>query len=76
MAAFAREGDQELVTAVAAGKAVMEIPAVQKTVDDLFNVRTPETELLGKAIVVNPDEFFKIFFDTAVPSRPFGLRGR
>ncbi|MFZ2958892.1 MAG: hypothetical protein WA705_18530 [Candidatus Ozemobacteraceae bacterium] len=28
-----------------------------------------EAELLGEAIVVNPDEFFKIVFDTAIPAR-------
>ena len=57
------------ITAFNAGEAIMEISAVEKSVDDLFNMRTPEAELLGKAIVVNPDELFKIVFDTAIPAR-------
>jgi hypothetical protein len=44
------------VTTFDAGKAVMEITAVQETVNDLLNVRTPEAELFGKTFVVNPDE--------------------
>jgi len=61
------------VTTFDAGKAIMEISAVEKTVDDLFDVRPPEAELLGEAIVVNPDEFFKVVFDTTIPARRFRI---
>jgi hypothetical protein len=61
------------VTTFNVGKAVMGIPAVEKQVNDLFNVRTPEAELFCKAIVVNPDEFLKIVFDTTIPARRFRI---
>ena len=45
------------VTTFDPGKAVVKILAIEKTVDDLFNVRPPKTELFGKTLVVNPCEF-------------------
>ena len=57
------------VNAFDAGEAIVKIPAIQKSVDDLFNVRSPKTELFGKTLVVNPDEFLKVVFDTTIPAR-------
>ena len=33
------------------------------------NVRPPEAELFFKAVIVNPDEFVKVVFDTTIPAR-------
>ncbi|MFZ2957059.1 MAG: hypothetical protein WA705_09235 [Candidatus Ozemobacteraceae bacterium] len=50
-------------------KTLVQIPTIEKSVDDFFNVRTPETEFFGKLFVVNPDEFLEEILGTTIPAR-------
>ena len=51
----------------------MQVAAIEKSVDDFLNVRPPKTKFRRKLIVVDPDEFFEIILDTAIPSGGFRI---
>jgi len=51
------------------GKAVMQIAAVEITIDHLLDIGPPESVLPGEMLVINPDKGFKIVLYTAVVIR-------
>ena len=42
---------------------------IEKTVDDLLDMRPPEPEFRGESFVEDKDEFLEIILDTAIPTR-------
>ena len=42
---------------------------IEKTVDDLLELRPPKPEFRGESFVVDTDEFLEIILDTAIPTR-------
>ena len=63
------KGDKKLMTAVTtadAGKTVVKIPTIEKTVDDLLDMRSPEPEFRGESFVADTDEFLETTLDTAI----------
>jgi len=72
MAALAGECQQIFVAAVFtfyAGKAVVQITAIEITIDHLLDIRPPESILPGKMLVIDPDKSFKIILYAAVVIR-------
>ena len=60
---FTRESQKIFVAAVIAfhtGKAVVQIAAVEITVDHLFDIGPPEAVISGKPVVINLHEGFKV----------------
>jgi hypothetical protein len=57
------------ILAFHAGKAVVQIAAIQIPVNNLFQIGTPETVLPGEILLIDPDEGFKIVLHTAVVIR-------
>ncbi len=49
-----------------AGKAVVQITAVEITIDHLLNIGPPESVLPGEMLVIDPDEGLKIVLHAAV----------
>ena len=48
------------------GKAVLQIAAVEITVNHLFDIGPPESVLLGKMFIIGLDKGFKIILDAVV----------
>jgi len=66
---FTRERQQVFMAAVFAfhtGKAVLQIAAVEITVNHLFDIGPPESVLLGKMFIIGLDKGFKIILDAVV----------
>ena len=62
------------MTAIAtfdAGKAMVKVATVEKLVNNLLNVRSPETEFCRESIIVDADKLFEIVFDAAIPNGGF-----
>ena len=57
------------------GKAVMQIAAVEITIDHLLDIGPPESVLPGEMLVINPDKGFKIVLYTAVVIRRLWIPG-
>lgn len=51
-----------------AGEAVVKVPAIEKPMNDLLNMRSPESEFRGEPFVVDADKFLEIILDTAIPT--------
>jgi hypothetical protein len=69
VAALTGEGQEILVAAVFAsdpGEAVMKDAAIEVTVNDRFDIRTQETILFGKTVVVNLLKSLEIIFNTLI----------
>jgi hypothetical protein len=72
MAPLAGECEQIFVAAIFtfhAGKAVVQITAIEITIDYLLDIRPPETVLPGEMFIVDLDKGLKIVLDTAVVIR-------
>ena len=52
-----------------AGKAVVQITAIEVAVDHLLDIRPPEAVLPGEILVIDPDKGLKIVLDTAIVTR-------
>ena len=52
-----------------AGKAVVQITAIEVAVDYLLDIRPPEAVLPGEILVIDPDKGLKIVLDTAIVTR-------
>ena len=57
------------VFAFHAGKAVVQITAIEVAVDYLLDIRPPEAVLPGEILVIDPDKGLKIVLDAAVVTR-------
>ena len=69
MPSFTRKGQQIFVAAVFtfhAGKPVVQITAIEITVDHLLDIGPPESVLPGEMLVIDPDKGLKIVLNTAV----------
>jgi hypothetical protein len=69
MAALAGKCQQIFMAAIFAaysGKTVLQITAVQVTVDHLFDIRPPESVISGKPVIINLCEGFEIIFYAVV----------
>ena len=69
MPALARKCQQILVAAIFAfhaGKAVVQIAAIEITIDHLLDIGPPESVLPGEMLVIDPDKGFKVVLHTAV----------
>jgi hypothetical protein len=67
MAALARKCQQIFVAAVFAlhaGKAVVQVTAIEITINYPLDIRSPESVLPGEVLVVDPDKGFKIILYT------------
>ena len=72
VAEFAGEGQEVFVAAIFAfdaGKAIVQIPAIEVPVNDLLQIRTPEAILPGKMIVIDLNESLEAILYTAVVIR-------
>ena len=58
-----------------AGKAVVQITAIEITIDHLLDIRPPESVLPGEVLVVDPDKGFKIILYAAVVIRILRVAG-
>jgi len=52
-----------------AGKAVVQITAIDRAIDRLLDIGPIETVLSGEMLVIDPDKSFKIVLNTAVVIR-------
>jgi len=69
MAALARKCQQIFMTAVFAfhaGKAVVQIAAIEIAIDHLLDIGPPESVLPGKMLIIDPDEGLKIVLHAPV----------
>jgi len=48
------------------GKAVVQITAIEITIDHLLDIGPPESVMPGKAFVIDPDKGFKVVLYTVV----------
>jgi hypothetical protein len=55
------------------GKAVVQIAAVEVTVNDILQIGPPEPVLPGEILVIDPDKGFKIILYTAVIIGQLGI---
>ena len=69
MTALTGKSQQIFVTAVItfdAGKAVVQVAAIEITIDHLLDIGPPETVLPGKILLIDPDKGLKVVFHAAV----------
>jgi hypothetical protein len=69
MTALAGEGQEVFMAAAItfdAGKAVVQIAAIEITIDHLLYIRPPESVLPGEVFVIDPDKGFKVVLYTVV----------
>ncbi len=69
MTALAGEGQEVFMAAVItfdAGKAVVQIAAIEITIDHLLYIRPPESVRPGEVFVIDPDKGFKVVLYTVV----------
>jgi len=72
MATLTGEGQEIFMATILAfhtGKAVVQIAAVEITIDHLLDIGSPESVLPGEMIVIDPDKGLKIVLHTAVVIR-------
>lgn len=72
MTAIAGKGQKVLVVAVFtfhSDKSVMQIAAIEIPVNDLLQMKPPESVLPGEMIIIDPNECFKIVLYAAVVIR-------
>ena len=75
---FTRESQKIFVAAVIAfhtGKAVVQIAAVEITVDHLFDIGPPEAVISGKPVVINLHEGFKVILHAVVITGSLRISG-
>jgi len=68
-ATLAEEGQEVFVAAIFAfhaGKAVVQVPAIEMPVNDLLQIGPPEAVLPGEMLVIDPDKGLKIVIYAAV----------
>jgi len=78
MAALAGKGQEVFVTAaftLHAGKAVMQVAAIEVSINDLFQIVSPETVLPGEMLIIYLDEGFKMIFHAPVIIRRLRITG-
>ena len=69
MSSLTRKCQQIFVTAIFAfhaGKAVVQITAIEIAIDHLLDIGPPEAALPGEMLVIDPDKDFKIVLHAAV----------
>ena len=69
MAALTRESQKIFMAAVItsdAGETLMQVAAVEVTVDHFFDIRPPETVIPGKPVIINLHDGFKVILHAGI----------